>query len=109
MAGPRKSPMNPFLYKLLAADGYAVSDNNANLKAAADAAGISHAGLITTAEITGGSHRQLSFHLQAAQAFGVPFELWVKGLLDQLDDTEEAELARILRKKTLASKSKKAS
>lgn len=36
--------------------------------------------------------------LQAAKALHVPFELWCKGLLNQLDDTEEAELERLLRR-----------
>lgn len=109
MARLRESLMNPFLYKVLANAGYAISDRDANVKAAAMEKGISYPGLNTTATITGDYHRQLSFHLEASKAFGIPFELWVKGLLNQLDDQEERELDRILRKQRILERTSKVS
>ncbi len=98
MARPRESPCNPFLYEVLAAHGYAISDCDVNCKAAAMEKGISYPGLNSTALITGDYHRQLSFHLEAAKAFGVPFELWVRGLLGQLDEIEQGQVKRLLKR-----------
>lgn len=67
------------------------------IKRAAVDLGIPYGGLIGAANIDG-SHQFLEFHMQAAKALHVPFELWCKGLLNQLDDTEEAELERLLRR-----------
>ena len=98
MAAIRKKPINPFLYKVLEAYGYQEHDGRINIKAAAIELGIPYGGLIGAANIDG-SHLVLEFHLQAAQALNVPFELWCKGLLGKLNKSEEAELSRLLRAK----------
>lgn len=100
MAAIRKKPINPFLYSVLEAHGYVEFNGTVNMKAAARRFDIPYSIVWHAADITH-SHHQLSSHLAAAKAFGIPFELWVKGLLGQLDTAEEAELARLMKKITL--------
>lgn len=97
MAAIRKKPTNPFLYTVLEAHGYVEHDGRINMKAAAIDKDIPYSIVWHAADING-SHHQLSSHLAAAKAFEIPFELWVKGLLGQLDTSEKAELARLMKK-----------
>lgn len=108
MSRPRDNAVNPFLYKVLAEAGYETAPGKVNIKAAANDFNIQYTGLNRSAAI-GDSHRQLSFHLNAAASFGIPFDLWVKGLLGQLDESEEAELDRVFRKQAMVRNSSQAS
>lgn len=103
MAGIRKKAINPFLYKVLVAYNYIEHDGRLNVKAAATDLDIPYNGLNGAANIDG-SHFVLDFHMTAARAFNIPFELWVKGLLGKLDETETAELDRLCRKIAMSRK-----